>query len=491
MTILQTRPLFLIVVATLVTTCVFSTEAWADTEEAYKSRAKRLYDFARWGGKTKSEYTRLVSIPKDVQINAIPDTVSVEVVSDQELANGYLLDRWYRLSLRDKTGRNVLVKLRLVEGKSIMHAHDAMISFLSVVAAKKLRSGTSVGLSVGDVCFVGWGKPIISLTFCRNNIFVRIRSMETNVSVVDMGKFVDKAILKASFRKKSATTSKRGDANNQLSDLDRLRHMEAKRVLALKKALQFEKLPKTGRIRAASGFSPGVFKALGDFEVKHRGISPSFAHGMAKQLMLVGPKDTPQIGVTIFVGMSARNAQEMLVRQMTITSMPIEMMTAVHVTKGRPGDFHIVQKTGKERTARSIVRFVRDNIALTVEARTGDYDVFPIARKLDIQIQKMKVLSKGQYDRALPKAEIVSVEPPAPVEGEWVTIRYQTASELPQGIDIAVIPEPPGLALRLAKETKDAVTFVTKMAGRTYVGLVVYDKDTLLSRWTTFDLSIR
>ncbi len=111
------------------------------------------------------------------------------------------------MSMRDGVEKTTIVSVTLSEGKSVMDAHNGLIHCVAGSVAPTFRSGSAVGLNVGDVCFVGWGKQISGMVFCRNNIFVRIQSMKGTFSVADMAKFIDNAIVAASGvqRKKTST----------------------------------------------------------------------------------------------------------------------------------------------------------------------------------------------------------------------------------------------------------------------------------------------
>ena len=147
-----------------------------------------------------------------------------------------------------------------------------------------------------------------------------------------------------------------------------------------------------------------------------------------------------------------------------------------------------LSKTAGKDKAPGTIYFARDNIGVSISA-PKTVDVLALAKGLDAQIKRMRVLTKEAYEEALPKPEILSPVPGRVLKGSKSTIRYRNPSPDTLKTKAVATSEPIG-AIVIGRGVKDAGVVTAVNRGRGRIGLAVYDPKTLLSRWITSEVIV-
>jgi len=268
-----------------------------------------------------------------------------------------------------------------------------------------------------------------------------------------------------------------------------IRQREERRLAEVKRAIGFDSLPATQTVRGAAGLSPAALGDLAGFTVQLRSVEPWVAHGMLRKLRLRSADGLIVLG-TVFVGRTARDAQEMLVGSMMSSTLPVRLIAAVDIRRTAPGDFHMVRRGGPRGAAPGLVRLVRGNIAVALTATKPRYDLLPLARAFDLRILAGDAVTSEQYDRLLPRIEIVGISPKAPVKGDTVRLSYRIASEIGDGTNVVAAADPP-TALQVKEIKSHGITFVAATSVQARAGVALCHKRSLLSRWAWCEVPIQ
>jgi|GEM_PF-3895181 hypothetical protein len=165
---------------------------WAQSGDPWES-FKLLYSFDAWAGQTKTRYERLVT-------NWIPEFDSMGVTNfllrDEAAWTNFQKDTHYIFHPSDAPA--VDVQLKISERQDVTNAHLAMLERFFVAAAPQpFPLGSSLGVDVGDRCYLGWGPVGDSVSFLRNNVFVSLSA--SGYSVLSLAQKLDSELVIRSF----------------------------------------------------------------------------------------------------------------------------------------------------------------------------------------------------------------------------------------------------------------------------------------------------
>jgi hypothetical protein len=156
------------------------------------ARFKGQYGFDAWKGVCKTNYSRLVTDwrpPPDVT-NRTVGTYS-RIDADEEGRGGFM-------SWCVPNDPEQLVDLHYWEAGSSLAAKEVMVIMLSARNGPPPVLGTSVGIDLGDRCYVCPGLVSNNVAFVRNNVFVCIYAGST-YSVVGIAQRMDEDLLRRSL----------------------------------------------------------------------------------------------------------------------------------------------------------------------------------------------------------------------------------------------------------------------------------------------------
>ena len=206
----NTRAVLGMVLLSVLAFCACRTYAQQTAE--FRERVKECYDFANWGGRTQTNYVRLVT-------NWVPDLATLSItnclISDID-TNGIFSSRFDFLATNDPS---VMIIVRAHQLLSVSNAHETMLSCFTEGAFSVCPTvvGKGAGVDIGDRCYLNNGTNENFICFVRNNIMLQVqanRSQEddgpawergihyTNrYSVFDLARALDQQILKISVSK--------------------------------------------------------------------------------------------------------------------------------------------------------------------------------------------------------------------------------------------------------------------------------------------------
>lgn len=164
----------------------------------YEQSVQKKYEFEKWFGKTKSNYTHRVA-------NWTPDVAGLGLGSNCVIGsrdeNRYNY-KFKSVGLRDASDTNAQVAVHIYECFSVKDAQRSLMQALvdSATCAYRLAGA---GVNVGDRCYVVFTPYGDAIDFVRNNIRVEVTTFQTNgVPAVEIGRKLDVQILEASKKRR-------------------------------------------------------------------------------------------------------------------------------------------------------------------------------------------------------------------------------------------------------------------------------------------------
>ncbi len=158
---------------------------------------KDWYGFTNWAGQTKTNYVRLAT-------NWVPDLAGLSVtnVLSQDIdtnANGTVSST---SMFQPPNDAPYTILVDAYAELSVTNAQRHMLGYFSGCSWHPFVEGTSVGVDIGDRCYLGFHTNDTQAYFVRNNVFVRVDISEgfsTNrYSVVGLARALDEQIRKIS-----------------------------------------------------------------------------------------------------------------------------------------------------------------------------------------------------------------------------------------------------------------------------------------------------
>jgi hypothetical protein len=242
---------------------------------------------------------------------------------------------------------------------------------------------------------------------------------------------------------------------------------------------------------------PQVFRQWRGFVEDHRladgwlisgtpTVSAILGRGMCRRYAVrkPGKADAQRIAVKqldIIVGVSNEDALEVALDRMAQMSFSLDvLLPRLEVRREGPGDV-AVQGRNKAGESMGVILFVRDNIAVLLK------DSFPgLAESIDDEIQKAPQLDKVQYEAMLPLPVVSDVMLDMSGNDPQYGRLYVTLSGVPQTAALAIegVQQSGGGGAFIRKEGRMEFNRVREREtrGQKY-GIVVYDRESLLSRW--------
>lgn len=151
-----------------------------------------IYGFTNWAGTTVTNYSRTVT-------NWIPD---FSVVGETNVAAPYQSpwtngEKNATYLVHPDANPTETWDVRVRERGSVAEAHMAMMQdFAMSMARQPFPSGISNGVSLGDVCYLGYPATAqTAVVFSRNNILLVISTDPTGGSVTNLAAALDQQIL--------------------------------------------------------------------------------------------------------------------------------------------------------------------------------------------------------------------------------------------------------------------------------------------------------
>jgi len=152
---------------------------------------KLMYGFETWAGQTTLRYERQVT-------NWVPDFSSMGITNfvlrDEDVWTNS--QKYSEYSFHPADAPTVFVRLKTCEVQDVTNAHLAMLNYFAVCAAPQpFPLGSSLGVDIGDRCYLGWG-VVDSVCFVRNNVFVFLTG---GYSVLSLAERLDSELVVRSF----------------------------------------------------------------------------------------------------------------------------------------------------------------------------------------------------------------------------------------------------------------------------------------------------
>ncbi len=154
------------------------------------SMMKAIYNFDEWAGKTKEQYSGIVT---NLTVNFGEGYKILNINRKDDFNSG---DKFYILC--ETNNPKTEVSVRIYECSSILSAHELLMkSFSNCTAIQPFPLGETKNISIGDRCYIGHGYATnLTIEFVRNNILVDCTSI--SIPVLDLAKEIDAQILEAS-----------------------------------------------------------------------------------------------------------------------------------------------------------------------------------------------------------------------------------------------------------------------------------------------------
>jgi hypothetical protein len=244
-------------------------------------------------------------------------------------------------------------------------------------------------------------------------------------------------------------------------------------------------------MRGWSGLPEGLPFLAGWRLVEDPSVVILMNEGICRSYVLKGVTDESagggrEVRFDVFVGVSASCAMDMAVRQMALTSMPLDTYAdQLMLNQGGPGDLSIESRSTKGQPL-GVVMFVRDNVAVLFK----DY-CDGLAEGIDAEIGKGKGISQEEYESILPLPV---------VNGATVDMGGRNPQYGRLSVTLSGWPKSPNLVVAGLQQGGPNGVFITsegrfefaRVRGRESrgqkFGIVVYDRETLLSRWIMGDI---
>lgn len=160
-------------------------------EANYLEMLQGIYMFDSWAGQTEVRYAGPVT-------NWVPDFGSLEVITFLRREEGLWTNsqKYSRYSFLTSDQTEVRIDCVIDEREDTTNAHLAMLQFFSFSQAwQPFPLGSSLGVDIGDRCYLGWG-AVDSVFFVRNNVFVFISG---GYSAMPFAERLDSELVARSF----------------------------------------------------------------------------------------------------------------------------------------------------------------------------------------------------------------------------------------------------------------------------------------------------
>ncbi len=154
------------------------------------STIKAIYNFYEWAGKTKEQYSGVVT---NLTVNFGERYEILNKNGKDDFNSG---DKFYVLC--ETNNPKTEISVRTYECDSVLSAHKRLMEiFSSSSAVHPFPLGKTKNINIGDRCYIGYGYGVcLGIEFVRNNILVNCTSV--SVPVLDLAKEIDAQILEAS-----------------------------------------------------------------------------------------------------------------------------------------------------------------------------------------------------------------------------------------------------------------------------------------------------
>ena len=157
----------------------------------YLDMLNSLYAFDTWAGKTKTDYGCRIT-------NWVPDFASMGLTNFVLRDEGVWTNsqKHSRYIFHPADAPEGWLHLDIFEATDVTNVHLAMVSYFTTFAAPQpLPLGSSLGVDIGDRCYLNWG-VLSSVCFVRNNVFVFITG---GYSVLSFAERLDSQLVARSF----------------------------------------------------------------------------------------------------------------------------------------------------------------------------------------------------------------------------------------------------------------------------------------------------
>ncbi|MEI6972899.1 MAG: hypothetical protein WCL44_15455 [bacterium] len=159
--------------------------------------AKACYGFTNWAGQTKTNYVCLAT-------NWVPDLAALSATNvlsqDSDTNASGTVSSTSMFQAPYNAPYTILVDA--YAELSVTNAQRHMLGYFSGCSWHPFVEGTSVSVVIGDRCYLGPGTNDTEVYFVRNNVFVRVNSIEGcgtgRCSVVNLARSLDEQIRKIS-----------------------------------------------------------------------------------------------------------------------------------------------------------------------------------------------------------------------------------------------------------------------------------------------------
>jgi hypothetical protein len=221
--------------------------------------------------------------------------------------------------------------------------------------------------------------------------------------------------------------------------------------------------------------------SLKGFTLKDQGILFHYDQGIERKSYFREPNGVRDVMIRFFVGSKGSiDAQEWIISEIALnSSLPVEKIASIFkVKEGITGDFSL--GTIENQRCYHSFAFCRKNICVLLTTGDNNYDLLPLAREIDAEL----INGSKSSSNAVTNLENVEVETNIPdsIDSKSATkIKYVIKKQAGSTVEMNVASNG---NLRCEKISSQEIMIISQSDnGQGEVGIVLYDPNTLMSRW--------